>query len=83
MTELLYSVVSKIHWGIKRVFYSGVYTDTWEDIGDGGPTCFNEMTVEFRVIIAIIMVNTSKSRSLTELGYRSVFCTQAFQQKNE
>jgi hypothetical protein len=35
--------------------YSGIYSDTVDDIQDGGPTCYKEMTVEFRVIIALIM----------------------------
>jgi hypothetical protein len=35
--------------------YSGVYSDTVDNIEDGGPTCYKEMTVEFRVIVAIIM----------------------------
>jgi hypothetical protein len=40
---------------VKRPLYSGIYTDTWEDIGDGGPTCFKELTVQFRVVISIVM----------------------------
>jgi hypothetical protein len=54
--EVINSLVSTVHWGVKRVMYEGIYTDTWEDIGDGGPTCYKELTVEFRVIIALIMV---------------------------
>jgi hypothetical protein len=54
--EVINSAISTVHWGVKRVMYEGIYTDTWEDIGDGGPTCYKELTVQFRVIIALIMV---------------------------
>jgi len=54
--NLLSSSVANIHSVVKGALYSGIYSDTYEDIGDGGPTCYKEMTVEFRVIIAIIMV---------------------------
>jgi hypothetical protein len=40
---------------IRQPFYSRVYTDTWEDIGDGGPTCYKELTIQFRVTIAVCL----------------------------
>jgi hypothetical protein len=40
---------------IRKPFYSKIYTETWENIADGGPTCYKELTVQFRTIITIIM----------------------------
>lgn len=42
---------------IKGPLYSKIYTEVWEDIADGGPTCFKELSVSFRVLVAIVMVN--------------------------
>jgi len=54
--NLLGSALTNIHGVFKGALYSGIYSETKEDIADGGPTCYNEMTVDFRVIIALIMV---------------------------
>lgn len=40
---------------IKGPLYSGIYTETWEDIADGGPTCFKELSVGYRVTVALGM----------------------------
>jgi len=53
--NLLGSTLTNIHVVVKGALYSGIYSDTVDDIEDGGPTCYKEMTVDFRVIIALIM----------------------------
>lgn len=41
---------------IKGPLYSKIYTETWEDIADGGPTCYKELSVSYRATVAVIMV---------------------------
>ena len=45
-----------LHYYLKRIFYQNIFSETYEDIGDGGPKCFNEMTIDFRILIAAITV---------------------------
>jgi len=52
---LLSSVVNNVHGVVKGALYSGVYSETWDTLGDGGPTCYNELSVDFRIIVALIM----------------------------
>ena len=60
---------------IKGPLYSGIYTDTWEDIADGGPTCFKELSVKYRVTVAVIMVNFQiKISNFNLLGPLPIFC---------
>lgn len=41
---------------IKGPLYSKIYTDQWEDLADGGPTCSKELTITYRATVAVIMV---------------------------
>ena len=38
---------------IKRYLFGGIYSDTYEEFADGGPTCFNETTVQFRLLVSL------------------------------
>jgi hypothetical protein len=78
--DLLKSAGISSHNLIKQIFYSRVYTDTYENIGDGGPACYKELTVEFRIIIAIIMV--IELSSLNE-GYILILSLKVFGETNE
>jgi hypothetical protein len=54
--EFTLNIVYAFHRGFRRLFTSGVYTETWEDIADGGPTCYNELSMEYRAATCIINV---------------------------
>ncbi len=68
-------IVNNVHWAVKRVIYSGVYTETWNNIGDGGPECYYEMTNQYRFTIAAIWVTIPIV--LTQ-GLYSIPCFQTF-----
>lgn len=38
---------------VKRYVFGGIYSDTYEEFADGGPTCFNEMTAQFRLLVSL------------------------------
>jgi len=39
---------------VKWVLYGDIYNENFENLGDGGPTCYNEMTNEFRITLSSI-----------------------------
>jgi len=47
--NLLGSALTNIHGVFKGALYSGIYSETKEDIADGGPTCYNKMTVDLEL----------------------------------
>jgi len=51
---------------IKRPLYSGIYTETWENLADGGITCFKELSVQYRAGVAVIMVTAIQKHVYSE-----------------
>lgn len=35
---------------ILQMFYGNIYTDSYEEMSDGGPKCFNDMDYNFRIM---------------------------------
>jgi len=58
---------------IKRPLFSGIYTETWENLADGGITCFQELSIQFRTVIAIIMVILAFLSRLLKNIFRQFF----------
>lgn len=70
-----------VHRGVRRLFTAGVYTETWEDIADGGPTCYNELSPEYRIVTSIMNVNLIISFHL--VGNLSLHLTALFITEDE
>lgn len=45
-------IVAKIKYG----YFGGVYSDTYEEMSDGGPKCYESMSMQFRLIVTVISV---------------------------
>jgi TMEM164 family len=45
-------MIEKIKW----VLFGGIYSESYEEYADGGPICYEEMTVEFRLLMTLVSV---------------------------
>ena len=52
------STYEKVVTTLENIFYKGVYNGIEEIPGEGGPNCYNELTVDYRVQTAVGMVRS-------------------------
>lgn len=40
----------------KFLLYGGIYSQTYEELSDGGPKCYNDISPDFRLKVAIFSI---------------------------